>query len=136
MSQHDFSIANQTFPSFRADLNSGLEALATLSSGATEPSTTYAHQLWVDLSANQLKIRKADNSGWLSIAYIEPNTAYRVLEDTQVVDTDGDQQGVIGGQETETWSLGSGELESLISPAKLKQVAVSKSVAMALLFGS
>lgn len=70
MSQHDFNIANQSFPSFRSDLNDALVALASLSSGATEPATTYAHQLWYDTSTNYLKYRNATNSGWIVLFQI------------------------------------------------------------------
>jgi hypothetical protein len=65
MSQNDFNIANQGFPSFRSDLNSALQALASTSSGDTEPATTYANQLWYDTAENVLKIRNEANSAWL-----------------------------------------------------------------------
>lgn len=70
MSQHDMNIANQGFPNFRSDLNNALAALVSTSSGATAPSTTFAHQMWVDTSANPsvLKIRNADNDAWISVA--------------------------------------------------------------------
>ena len=71
MSQHDFNIANQGFPATRADLNNALEALATQSSGATAPSTTYAYQLWYDSSANLFKMRNADNDGWITLAFFD-----------------------------------------------------------------
>ncbi len=73
MSQHDMSIANQGFPAFRADLNDALPALASNNSGATEPSTMFAHQWWVDTSANPsvLKQRNADNDAWITIANID-----------------------------------------------------------------
>ena len=61
MSQNDFTIANQTFPNTRADINSALQALASTSSGASEPSTTFANQLWYDTSTNKLYIRNEDN---------------------------------------------------------------------------
>jgi hypothetical protein len=69
MSQHDFSIANQSFPNFRSDLNSALAALASMSSGATAPSSTYANQLWLDTAADPsiLKVRNADNDAWISV---------------------------------------------------------------------
>lgn len=67
MSQHDYLLDNQTGASFRSDLNNALAAIATLNSGATEPSTTYAFQLWADTANNLLKIRNAANSGWVSI---------------------------------------------------------------------
>jgi len=65
MSQNDFNIANQGFPSFRSDLNSALQALASTSSGATAPATTYANQLWYDTSTGLLKIRNEANSDWV-----------------------------------------------------------------------
>ena len=65
MSQHDFNIANQGFPAFRTDLNSALVALATNSSGATEPATTYAWQWWFDTTLSVLKYRNAANTDWV-----------------------------------------------------------------------
>jgi len=65
MSQNDFNIANQGFPSFRSDLNDALQALASNSSGATEPSTTYAGQFWYDSTNDVLKFRNEANSAWI-----------------------------------------------------------------------
>jgi hypothetical protein len=66
MAQHDYNLANQTGADFRADLNNALAAIVTVNSGASEPSTTFAHQLWVDTSSNVLKIRNAANNAWLT----------------------------------------------------------------------
>ena len=66
MAQHDYNLANQSGADFRADLNNALEAIATVNSGATEPSTTFAHQLWVDTANSVLKIRNAANSDWIT----------------------------------------------------------------------
>jgi len=74
MSQHDFIISNQGFPAFRSDLNDGLQALASLSSGATAPSTTYANQLWYDTANDILKIRNEDNDAWISIVTLNQTT--------------------------------------------------------------
>jgi hypothetical protein len=76
MSQHDFNIANQGFPGFRSDLNNALEALATLSSGATEPATKFAYQHWVDTSTSPptLKIRNGTNDGWISVTRLNSST--------------------------------------------------------------
>ena len=74
MSQHDLNIANQGFPAFRADLNNALAALGTLSSGATEPSTTYANQLWYDTANDQIKIRNEDDDAWITIATLNQTT--------------------------------------------------------------
>jgi len=67
MSQNDMSIANQTFPATRSDINSALQALVTLSSGASEPGTMYAYQLWADATTGLLKIRNAANNAWITI---------------------------------------------------------------------
>ena len=74
MSQHDFIISNQGFPAFRSDLNDGLQALASLSSGASAPSTTYANQLWYDTANDILKIRNEDNDAWISIVTLNQTT--------------------------------------------------------------
>ena len=66
MAQHDYNIANQSGADFRADLNNALSAIATVNSGASEPSTTFSHQLWVDTSNNVLKIRNAANSAFIT----------------------------------------------------------------------
>ena len=74
MSQNDMTIANQGFPATRADINSALQALASTSSGATEPSTMFANQLWFDTTANKLKIRNEANSAWYDIVGINEST--------------------------------------------------------------
>jgi hypothetical protein len=72
MSQHDMNIANQGFPAFRSDLNGALAAVVSNSSGATAPTAPFAHQFWLDTSANPsiLKQRNADNDAWVTIGSI------------------------------------------------------------------
>lgn len=70
MSQHDYIIDNQDGASFRADINSALQAIASQNSGATEPSQTFAYQFWVDTSNGLLKQRNSTNSGWITVATI------------------------------------------------------------------
>ena len=71
MSQNDFTIANQTFPNTRADINSALQALASTSSGSSAPSTTFANQLFYDTSNNLLKIRNEDNDAFITICELD-----------------------------------------------------------------
>ena len=68
MAQHDYVIANQGFPAFRADLNSALSAIVSNNSGSSAPSTTYAYQLWYDTGNNQWKMRNADNDAFITLA--------------------------------------------------------------------
>ena len=71
MSQHDFNIANQSFPATRTDLNNALVALASNSSGDAEPTTKYANQWWYETDTNTLKLRNEANDGWISIAVLD-----------------------------------------------------------------
>lgn len=69
--QHDMDVANGSGATVRGDMNNALEALATLSSGASEPGTTYAYQLWADTTTGTLKRRNAANTGWIQIATLD-----------------------------------------------------------------
>lgn len=83
MSQHDFNIANQTTSAFRADLNNALTALASLSSGATAPATTFANMLWYDTANNLLKKRTEADDGWTTLGTIdEGNGTFTQNSDT------------------------------------------------------
>lgn len=64
MSQNDFTLANQGFPSMRSDMNSAFQALASNNSGANAPTTTFAFQWWYDTTNSKLMIRNAANAGW------------------------------------------------------------------------
>lgn len=121
MSQHDFDIANQSAPNARTDINNALKALASLSSGATAPSTTYANMLWYDTSANTLKVRAEADDAWISIGYLDQSTdTFALFDDTKVVNSSGTQTGILGDQAESAWQTGTGTTESLVSPAKIK----------------
>lgn len=66
MSQNDFVIANASGATVRSDINSALAALASLSSGAAAPGTTYANQWWHDDTNDILKIRDEANTAWIN----------------------------------------------------------------------
>jgi len=68
MSQNDFIINNQGFPATRSDINSALQALASSSSGTSEPPVTYPNQPWYDETNNILKMRNSANNGWIDLA--------------------------------------------------------------------
>ena len=120
MSQHDFTIANQTASSARSDINSALQALATNNSGASAPSTTYANQWWYETGTNLLKIRNEADTAWINVAYVNQSTnEFEILDNTKVVTTNGTQVGILGDQSTSTWQAGTGTTESLVSPAKV-----------------
>jgi len=126
MSQHDYVIANDTAANVRSDINSALAAIATNNSGASAPTTTYAGQWWFDTTNKILKLRTESDDAWMNVAYLDDtNDAYRVLDDTQVVNTSGTQTGLLGDQSTATWEAGTGTTQSLVSPANVKSAIVS-----------
>lgn len=65
MAQSNFNIGNVSRTLIRAHINESNQALATLSSGATEPSTTYPYQFWADTTSGLLKQRNGANSAWI-----------------------------------------------------------------------
>ena len=62
-------LENVTFPQARIDLNDNLEALQTLNSGNSEPSTKAAFMQWLDTNTDPavLKIRNAGNTDWIDV---------------------------------------------------------------------
>jgi hypothetical protein len=51
MAQNDLVINNQSFPSFRSDLNSALQAINTSQSGTSRPSGAVAGTIWLDTTS-------------------------------------------------------------------------------------
>ncbi len=128
MSQNDLVISNQTFPSFRSDLNNALQALGSLNSGSSAPSTTYANMMWYDTSANILKVRSESDSTWINVGYLDQsNHLFKILDNTVVTNTSGTQTGILGDQATSIWETGTGTTQSLVSPANVK-AAINASV--------
>ncbi len=73
----DYSIANASGATVRADLNNVLAAIASANSGTAEPTTMYPFMIWVDTTNNLIKLRNGANDGWLTlpIAMNASNTA-------------------------------------------------------------
>ena len=99
MAQHDMNIANQSFPSFRTDLNNALSAINTMHSGTSRPSGAAAGTMWLDVtSASSPTIKFFDGSDDISFATIDysANTV-NFLDSTVVADLVGDTSPQLGG---------------------------------------
>jgi len=71
MSQHDYNIANQSFPSFRSDLNNALSAIQTTNSGTSLPTGAVAGQIWLDTTnATSPTLKFYDGADSISLATI------------------------------------------------------------------
>jgi len=67
MATHDYVLANASGAAFRTDLNNALAAIVSNNSNSSAPATTYAYQIWVDTSANIIKIRNSANNAWINL---------------------------------------------------------------------
>lgn len=70
MATHDYNLANATGAAFRSDLNNALAAVASNNSNATDPSTTFAYQWYVDTGDDTLKIRNAANNAYVNVSTV------------------------------------------------------------------
>ena len=121
MSQHILDIVDQTASNARVQINLALKALGSTNSGPTAPPTSFANQLWYDTGTNTLKLKEESGSDWISIGYFDQGSgAFSLFDDTKLVDTSGNQTGLLGDQLTATWQGGTGVVQSLVSPANVK----------------
>ena len=100
MAQHDMNIANQSFPSFRTDLNNALSAINTMHSGTSRPSGAAAGTMWLDTtSASSPTIKFFDGTDDISFATIDySGNTVNFLDSTVVADIVGDTSPQLGGQ--------------------------------------
>jgi len=72
MAQGDYLIQNQSFPSFRSDLNSTLEAINTSNSGTSRPTSAVAGTVWLDTtSATTPTLKFYDGTDDISLATLD-----------------------------------------------------------------
>ena len=72
MSQHDYDIANQSFPAFRTDLNNVLGAINSSNSGSSRPSGAVAGTIWLDTtSATTPTLKYYDGADDISLATLD-----------------------------------------------------------------
>lgn len=116
MAQHDMNIANQSFPSFRTDLNNALSAINSMQSGTSRPSGAVAGTMWLDTTvAATPTIKFFDGSDDISFATIDyaANTV-NFIDSTVATDLVNDTTPQLGGQlDVNGNAIGDGTLELL-----------------------
>jgi hypothetical protein len=71
MAQHDYNIANASFPAVRTDINNALSAIQTTNSGTSLPTGAVAGQIWLDTtSATNPTLKFYDGADSISLATI------------------------------------------------------------------
>lgn len=65
------NISNGTGAAVRADLNNALQAIATNNSGSSAPSATFPFMLFADTSTGTMKIRNAENNGFIELFQLD-----------------------------------------------------------------
>ena len=118
MAQHDMNIANQSFPSFRTDLNNALSALNTMHSGTSRPSGAAVGTLWLDTTnsgSNSLEIKFFDGSDDISFATVNTSAnTINFIDSAVASDLVNDTSPQLGGQlDVNGNAIGDGTLELL-----------------------
>ena len=108
MAQHDYDIANQSFPSFRTDLNNVLAAIRSTNSGSSAPSTPFANQLWYDSNANILYIRNEDNDANIPLLSLNQTADVSSLLSTAIEPVDASGTNTAGTDLTIRAGAGTG----------------------------
>jgi len=82
----NFPIAgSSSISSGRTTINDGVEALRTLHSGTTAPSSTVAYMLWADTTATLLKMRDSGDSSWLTLGTLAANLGHLRIDGSNVM---------------------------------------------------
>ena len=99
----DFTIANQSFPSFRSDLNTVLGAINSLNSGTSRPSSATTGTLWLDTTTSTAPILKFfDGSDDITFATFN-TSANTVNVSDSATDVVGDTSPQLGGDLDVGW---------------------------------
>ena len=93
----DFTVANQSFPSFRSDLNTILSAINTSNSGSSRPSSAVSGTFWLDTTSATAPILKFfDGTDDITFATFD-TTANTVNVSDSSTDVVGDTSPQLGG---------------------------------------
>ncbi len=126
MAQHDYNIANASFPTVRSDINDVLSAINTSNSGTSRPSGAVAGTIWLDTSggvtANILKFY--DGGADINLATI--NTTANTVDWTDssvVADLVNDTSPQLGGNlDTNSHNIGIDDAHGILDENSNEQL--------------
>lgn len=95
MAQHDYIIANQGFPAFRADLNTGLSAIVTNNSGTSAPGTKYTGMIFADTNTtNKIIFKYYNGTAFVSVFEVATNAATASIPSTVNIEGESDPNAI------------------------------------------
>ena len=99
MAQHDYDIANASFPTVRSDINSVLSAINSSNSGSSRPSSATTWTIWLDTtSASSPTLKYYDGAGDISLATLDHSAnTVNWLDSSVVADLVNDTSPQLGG---------------------------------------
>jgi len=99
MAQHDYNIANDSFPSVRTDINNVLSAINSSNSGSSRPSSATTGTIWLDTtSASSPTLKYYDGAGDISLATLDHSAnTVNWLDSTVTADLVNDTSPQLGG---------------------------------------
>ena len=99
MAQHDYDIANASFPTVRSDINSVLSAINSSNSGSSRPSSATTGTIWLDTtSASSPTLKYYDGAGDISLATLDHSAnTVNWLDSSVVADLVNDTSPQLGG---------------------------------------
>jgi len=99
MAQHDYNIANASFPTVRSDINDVLSAINSSNSGTSRPSSAVVGTIWLDTTSSATPTLKYyDGAGDISLATLNHSAnTVNWLDSTVVADLVNDTSPQLGG---------------------------------------
>jgi len=112
MAQSDLTIENQSFPSFRTDLNNALSAINSMQSGTSRPASAVAGTMWLDTTnATNPTIKFFDGTDDITFATVD-YSANTINFSDSATDLLGDTTPQLGGMlDVNGQAIGDGTLE-------------------------
>ena len=116
MAQHDYNIANASFPTVRSDINDALSAVNSSNSGTSRPSAAVTGTIWLDTTSSATPTLKYyDGAGDISLATLNHSAnTVNWLDSSVVADLVNDTSPQLGGMlDVNGNAIGDGTLELL-----------------------
>ena len=117
MAQHDYNIANASFPTVRSDINDVLSAINSSNSGSSRPSAAVAGTIWLDTSgaATAQLLKLYDGAADITLATVNFTANTVDFQDSAVSsDLVNDTSPQLGGMlDVNGNAIGDGTLELL-----------------------